>query len=69
MCHELAIEFKTTIHETEELLNLLVDNCKGWLQIIKLNSIKYVKKTKDDMSEAKQAIEDKIKTERAISLI
>merc|ERR1719320_1816918 len=50
MLRHLSTARKSTIHETEQLLDLLVGNCDGWLQIIDISDTKYVKKMKVDMS-------------------
>jgi len=64
MLRHLSNAHNLTMHETEQLLDLLVGNCDGWLQIIDISDTRYVKKMKVDMSvqQVKQVIDGKMKS-------
>jgi len=64
MLRHLSNAHNLTMHETEQLLDLLVGNCDGWLQIIDISDTRYVKKIKVDMSvqQVKQVIDGKMKS-------
>ena len=64
MLRHLSNAHNLTMHETEQLLDLLVGNCDGWLQIIDISDARYVKKIKVDMSvqQVKQVIDEKMKS-------
>ena len=64
MLRHLSSAHNSTVHETEQLLDLLVGNCDGWLQVIDIGDTRYVKKVKLDMSvqQVKRVVDGKIKS-------